>query len=155
MLGDVITSTGNVVMQKKIILWGSIASIVSAAIAAIALYAPSATQAGNQATTSAPQSPAVNVNTGNIIYNNSNSTGSAKRYVLRNSKAGVSLIVSEPIIDAATDTKKHVCMALAGTPVSVLDEKRESALVWRRVKIENGDCTGKTGWAAAENISFE
>jgi hypothetical protein len=144
--------------MRKIALWGSIASIVSAAIAALTLYSsPSASQAGNQTTTYGNQSPAINEPKGDINIQYNNAAPAAKGHVLRNKTAGASLVVSEPNIDAGMDEKKRVCMAIAGTPITLLGEtaKLQGIDMWRKVKIDNGDCAGKVGWAAIENISIE
>jgi len=96
-------------------------------------------------------------NKGSITINYGDAQLEAQRYVLRNRSAGISLIVSEPDISAATDKSKHVCNALAGTPIKLTGKSADMSGVpmWKEVIIQKGECAGKKGWASTSVISFE
>ncbi|MEE2730549.1 MAG: hypothetical protein VYA55_06970 [Pseudomonadota bacterium] len=140
--------------MKKLSLWGSIASIFGLFLAFMSINATSVEQNvnGNQNNVIGENKGTININQG------SNSPETKKEYVLRNPKAGSVLVISEPDpIAASTDSSRHVCMAMPGTVVSLTGEKANYAGIdmWRKVRITSGDCEGKIGWAALENISYE
>jgi len=83
--------------------------------------------------------------------------GSSARYVLRNRSTGSTLVVSVPNIEAVTDNAKHVCLAMAGTPITLMGEtaKMFNIDMWQKIKITDGPCADKIGWVAVENISYE
>lgn len=145
-------------MLEKIGLWGSIASIVSLGLYFLPPLTSSQSEAKAQATTTGAQSPAIGVIQGsaNIIYGAPPSPRE-KSYVLRNGKSGATLVVSRPSLDAATEPNSHVCMAPAGTTITLTGEtaKMGGIDMWRKVKIMSGECADKVGWAAIENISIE
>jgi hypothetical protein len=145
-------------VMQKLSFWGSVASIIGLVLAFYPFHAQSGNEGGNRATTYGNQSPAIGENKGdiNINYNNAPIKPS-KNYVLRNSKGGAVLIVSNPSTESATDQSKHVCLAVAGTPIVLLGEtaKMYGIDMWQKIKITGGQCANKTGWAATENISYE
>ncbi|MFC3153476.1 hypothetical protein ACFOEK_20715 [Litoribrevibacter euphylliae] len=139
--------------MKKISFWGSLASILGLVVAFTATEATSINQ-----NTNGNQNNVIGENNGTININQGGSSQSDhESYVLKNPKYGSVLVVSEPNLMAATDSNKHVCMAISGASVTLSGEKSAHAGVdmWRKVKIENGECAGKSGWAAIENISYE
>jgi hypothetical protein len=145
-------------MLEKIGLWGSIASIVSLGLYFLPPLTSSQSEAKAQASTTGAQSPAIGANQGSVTINyGAPATPHEKAYVLRNGKSGATLVVSRPSLDAATEPKSHVCMAPAGTPITLTGEtaKMGGIDMWRKVKITSGECANKVGWAAIENISIE
>ena len=139
-------------VKKKLTLWGSMASIVALAITLASAPGVSGNQSAN-----GNQSPAIGENKGDIIYNNYSSAPKAKSYVLKNNKAGASLIVLAPTIAAATDKTQHVCLAIAGTPVTLTGETASlhNIEMWQKVVVTDGPCSGREGWVAVENVSYE
>lgn len=139
--------------MKKIGLWGSIASIAGL------ITALSSNQAiSNNQTINGNQNNVIGENKGTININQGSSSSSQeKSYILKNPKAGSVLVVSKPELMAAMDKNSHVCMANAGTEISLTGQKYAHAGIdmWRQVKITSGECIGKIGWAAIENISYE
>lgn len=139
--------------MNKIGLWGSFASIAGLIIALSSNQAISNNQTinGNQNNVIGENSGTININQGS----NSNSQG--KYYILKNPKVGAVLVVSKPEIMAALDKDNHVCMANAGTEILLTGQKSSYAGIdmWQQVKITSGECVGKMGWVAIENISYE
>ena len=135
-------------------VWAGLASILSLLLA----VAPFHAQSGDQQTTHGSQSPIISDNAGsiNVHYNNA-SPSSQRSAVLRNLKYGAVLVVSEPRLEASRDTSNHTCLASGGTPIRLLPEREPQGGIemWQRVQITGGPCTGKVGWAATENISYE
>lgn len=146
-------------MVEKIGLWGSAASIVSLALYFYPSAAASQSEPNVQVSTTGTQSPAIGTNQGNVTINyGSSAAPHEKGYVLRNRSAGASLVVSRPTLDAATAQNLQVCLAPAGTPISLYEgetAKMAGLDMWQRVKILSGQCANKVGWATTENISFE
>ncbi|MFL9867293.1 hypothetical protein PQR67_24220 [Paraburkholderia fungorum] len=146
-------------MIEKIGFWGSAASIVSLALYFYPPVAASQDELKPQVSTAGTQSPAIGTNQGNVTINyGSSATPHQKGYVLRNRSAGASLVVSRPTLDAATAPNLQVCLAPAGTPISLYEgetAKMAGLDMWQRVKILSGQCANKVGWATTENISFE
>ncbi|WP_152035321.1 hypothetical protein [Paraburkholderia terricola] len=145
-------------MVEKIGLWGSAASIVSLALYFYPPVAASQNEPKVQVSTAGTESPAIGTNQGNVTINyGSSAAPHEKGYVLRNRSAGASLVVSRPTLDAATVPALQVCVAPAGTPISLYGETAKMAGLdmWQKVKILSGQCANKVGWATTENISFE
>lgn len=144
--------------MEKIGFWGSIASIVGLALVFMPPSASSQGQQQPQTTTTGAKSPAIGSNQGNITINyGGESVGREKAYVLRNSGGGATLVVSKPSLDVAQDSKAHICMAPAGTPVELTGEsaRMEGVDMWRKVRIVGGECANKLGWVAISNLSLE
>ncbi len=149
---------GSLSMYEKIGLWGSIASIIGLVVVFFSPSVSSDTNNSQTITTSGNQSPAIGANNGEVIINYNNPENNNKKsYVLRNTKAGATLVVSAPSLDAAGDPAKHICMAPAGTPIDLTGKTAKMGVIdmWREVKITSGSCVNKIGWAALENISYE
>lgn len=144
---------------EKIGLWGSAASIVSLVLYFYPPIAASQSEPKVQVSTAGAQSPAIGTNQGNVTINYGGSIPAhEKGYVLRNHTTGASLVASRPTIDAATAPNLQVCLAPAGTPVSLYDgetAKMAGLDMWQKVKILSGRCANKVGWTTIENLSFE
>lgn len=140
--------------MEKLGVFGSLASIFGIVLYFITPQAISE-QNNNQAITGGSNSPAIGANSGSVTinYNNAHS----KSVVLRNPSAGATLLVSEPTIMAASQPSMHVCMVPAGTSIKLTGRKANQGPVdmWREVTVTEGDCVGKTGWVAIENVSYE
>lgn len=146
-------------MVEKIGLWGSAASIISLMLY---FYPPTASsQSGPNigVSTAGTQSPAIGTNQGNVTINYGSAVAPhEKGYALRNPSAGASLVVARPTLDAATDSNLQVCIAPAGTPISLYDGETARMVgpyMWQKVKILSGQCASKVGWVSTGNISFE
>ncbi|WP_139130746.1 hypothetical protein [Salinivibrio sp. SS2] len=140
-------------MMKKIGFWGSIASILGLAIGVYSMQAASNSQEIN-----GNKNHVINENNGTININQGgDSYGASKAYILRNQSSGAVLVVAKPEVTAAMDKDSHVCMAPAGTEIVLTGKKASHSGIdmWRQVKITSGECTGKTGWASIENISYQ
>jgi hypothetical protein len=157
MVEQLLRSYKRMSLMQKLGFWGSVASIIGLAVTLFPPQLQSAPQTA-QVTTYGNQSPAIGETHGdvNINYNSAPAT-SAKGYVLRNARGGAVLVVSMPSIEAAGDATKHVCMAVAGTPVTLLGEKAKMGTIemWQKIQIDGGPCAAKVGWAAIENLSLE
>lgn len=96
-------------------------------------------------------------NNGTMIINQNEQIADSKGYVLRNSSVGVSLVLSEPDLMVLQDESKQVCNAISGTPISLTGRSVSSnnVPIWREVKIEAGDCSGKVGWVSSSLVSYE
>ncbi|PSJ47374.1 hypothetical protein C7H85_00615 [Zobellella endophytica] len=134
-------------------LWGSLASILGLFIALPPFQAQS-----QGVSTQGNQSPAFGSNSGSVIINYNNATSPAeRRHVLKNAKGGAVLVVGKPTVQVASDQSEHVCMAIAGTPITLNGKPVQEFGIdmWQKVQMMEGPCKGKTGWAALENISIE
>lgn len=111
----------------------------------------------SQATTGA-QSPAFGTVQGDVTINyHEAAPAHVPGYVLRNRTGGAMLIVAEPTLEAATTPHLRVCVAPAGTRISLDPETTamDNPPFWRKVNILSGECAQKTGWTAMENIQVE
>ncbi len=132
-------------------------------IGLIVMFVPHHAQSGEQVNTYGNESPAIGENKGNVTieYNHSNNTYSGttqKKYVLRNPRYGTVNVFSEPSVAAAINPSKSVCMAIAGTPITLLGNKaKEGVVEFRKVQIHTTEdsCSQKIGWVGLENISYE
>ena len=140
--------------RKKLNFWGTVASIVGLPLA-LALYWATPTGAGGDT---------VNVNSsrqsGGITANQVNINGPVKEkgYVLRNVKYGATLVADSPDFAVVYDPKRHVCFAIAGTPVIPTGNAEDWAVIkdyWQEVTIIDGNCANKVGWVASENLHRE
>jgi hypothetical protein len=157
-LSNLLTWHKGLSMIEEFGLWGSIASIVSLGLYFFPPLALSQSEPKVQASTVGSQSPAIGSNQGSVTINyGTPSATHEKGYVLRNGKSGATLVVSRPSLDAAAEPKSHVCMAPAGTPISLTGEtaKLGGIDMWRKVKILSGECAAKVGWTDIENVSLE
>lgn len=140
-------------MVQNVGLLGSIASII-----ALALYFLPAQTASQETNTNAygDQSPAIGSNQGSVTINYGNKS-KQKVYVLRNQINGATLLVDKPSLDAAMNPEQHVCMAPAGTSISLTGKTAKMGQIdkWREVEIIDGECAKKRGWVSMENISLE
>ncbi len=140
--------------MEKLGVFGSLASILGLVLYFVTPQAISE-QNNNQAITGSSNSPAIGTNSGSVTinYNNSHS----KSAVLRNPSAGATLLVNKPTIMAASQPTMHVCMVPAGTSIMLTGRQANQGPVdmWREVTVIEGDCAGKTGWVAIENVSYE
>ncbi|MBW1931165.1 MAG: hypothetical protein JRH08_18990 [Deltaproteobacteria bacterium] len=143
--------------MQKIGFWGSIASIIGLIIYFSPIQSRSGDYVQNLTITHGNQSPAIMENKGNININYNNQMPlTSKSYVLRNPGGGSVLVVSLPSIEAVTDQSKHICLAIAGTPISLLPETvKKNGIEWRKIEIKEGLCAGKIGWVVTENVSYE
>lgn len=136
---------------EKFSFWGSLSSIIGLAVAFTSTPAISIEKqvvSGNSNTVVGENHGSININYGN--------SKSQKGYVVRNRSTGVTLMVSEPTIDAALDPSKHVCNIVAGTDISLTGKNSSDSLpIFKEVKVLSGECSGRYGWVSTENISYE
>ena len=143
--------------MERVTFCGSLASIAGLCLT---FYSGSSVSQGtpnNSSSTLGSHSPAIAGPQGDVNISYGNSTPTEKTYVIRHPDGGAALIVSEPSIDSVMDPEKHICMAIAGTPIQLLDETSQlgGMVMWQKIEIVKGACTGKVGWSSVENISYE
>lgn len=143
--------------MSKLAFWGSIASIVSLAVA---FYPVDKAQSGNQ-TTYGNQSPAIGSVDGNVTINYGGTSApdqkKKKQYVLRNAGGGAVLVMKKPDMTSPNNEENQICTAIAGTSITLLGEKAKNFGLdyWQKIRIVEGPCTGKIGWVVNGNISKE
>ena len=135
-------------MYKKIGLWGSIASIIG-----LVIYFIPSDETKNSQTINGDSNIIIQQDDDGTININ---TPPEKSHVLINKSVGTTLVTSESGLNAAHDKSKHVCMAIAGTKITLLEETADQfgMVWWQKIKIDDGKCKGKIGWVARENISL-
>jgi len=139
--------------MKKLSLWGAISSITGILATLSPLQAESINQNIN-----GNQNNLIHENNGTInIQQELNQDALTKSYVLRNLSTGSVLLVSKPEVLAAIDLKYHVCMAPAGTDITLTGKKANISGIdlWREVRVKSGECSGEIGWTTIENINYQ
>lgn len=136
-------------MVKKV---GFIASIATILSFGLSLFSNADTV---KQTINGDKNTVIGENKANITINYGDSSSNTKGYVLRNK--GVSLVLSEPSLDVVTDKSKHVCNAIAGTPITLTGRSADASGIpmWKEIIITSGECAGKKGWASLSVISYE
>ncbi|EHH1219063.1 hypothetical protein J7H99_004803, partial [Vibrio parahaemolyticus] len=137
---------GRMNTMEKFGFWGSLSSIVGLAVAVISTPVASIEKqvvSGNNNTVVGENHGSINISYGD--------SKSQKSYVVRNRSAGVTLMVSEPNIDAVFEPRKHVCNIVAGMEVRLTGRNSPDSLsIFKEVEVLSGDCAGKYGWVATE-----
>jgi len=127
---------------KKIGLWGSICSIVSA----VALLFPQASISENQ-TSYGTNSPNIRSNGDVNIHYNSSPRGESYNYIQHPNGGGTILLTTPTLINPDV-----LCHPEAGSKVQFIKEKAENNyMMWVKVKILTGTCQGKIGWIGKDN----
>ena len=149
--------------REKLNFWGAVASIVGVPLAIVLYWATQPMTASSQSqprtsvSTTGDRSPAIGSSGSDVIIHY-NAPVKEKGYVLRNVKYGATLLVDPPDFAGMNDPKHHGCLAPAGTPVRPTGRKADTNQIkdyWREVTVIAGDCAGKDGWVASENLSGE
>lgn len=138
--------------MKKIGLWGSVASIIGL-IVALTTNADSQTHniTGNQNAVIGNNSGSINVN-----YGQAQEATSSNQLILNNHSSGISLVTSEPSISTVSDESKHICNAIAGTPIKLTGKvANEGYLQFKQVQIIAGECQGKVGWVSSHLVAYK
>ncbi|MRT57767.1 hypothetical protein GJV11_16750 [Enterobacteriaceae bacterium RIT693] len=96
-------------------------------------------------------------NSGSVTINNNQQNSASTTLILRNPSGGVSGVVAEPNLSAATDPTKFVCRAITGTRVSLTGRTSEmnGIVMWKEISILDGDCSGKSGWVSISNLAYK
>lgn len=129
-------------MIKKVGLWGSICSIISA----VALLIPQASVSENQ-TSFGANSPNIKSN-GDVNINYNSSQGRAPYNYIEHPNGGGTILIEMPSLT----NPKVLCHPEAGSKVQFLAEHAESAfMIWVQVKVLTGTCQGKVGWIGKDN----
>ncbi|MBR8842397.1 hypothetical protein [Pseudoalteromonas sp. JC3] len=143
-------------MLKKVSVAASFATIVGTLIAGYSAFVSSGEARVNQ-TINGEKNTVIGEVSGQLTINYNDTGSKSQNLVLRNRSTGVSLIISEPNIMAATDKSKHVCNAIAGTPVVLTGRVADMSGIpmWKEVSILKGDCAGKVGWASVSVLGYD
>jgi hypothetical protein len=81
---------------------------------------------------------------------------SGQSVILENPNGGSSHLTAVPGLmsasEAEEDKEQSICVAMAGTKATVEEEQIVSQLPFVKVKIQAGECQGKSGWTSKVNI---
>lgn len=136
--------------MKNIKIIGTLCSILGLAWAIISYATPINQTVNNNS------GYIIGENNGGVNINYAPNSDQNDQLILKNPKYGVSLVISVPDLSVIQDKTKHVCSAIAGTPIELTGRVTEgNVLPFKEVKIIKGECAGKIGWASPQNITFK
>lgn len=150
-IGETKIKKKGMTMTQKISIVASVATIIGT----ITIFSPSDANSTNQ-TSSGNQSPNIQITNGNSNITYGNPT--TNNYYMQKQQNGLflenTMLFSKPSFNEVT-AKKSLCTVEFGSKVELMGEEKDpkmTGLMWIKVKIINGTCSGIVGWVSKEKL---
>jgi len=141
-------------MAKKIGIAASVAGILGVVISFYSTFVVSNEQPRINQTINGTKNTVIGKTSGSVIINYNSELDQQSKLVLKRTLP----VTSIPNLFATIqDTSKHICKsAYGGTSVTLTGkEHNENGLhLWKQVKINNGECSGKIGWVPGYELEY-